>query len=163
MTYDKKWYLAFLDLLDYKNTYGDYKIPKDYYGKNSDINLYEWYQKQRQYYRNKKLSQDRIQKLDDFDITWRKEIYNVCSKREKTNIEVDNSPQPIYYWDRGYKFAKEYYETHNDLPHQSYIHIDEKTGKSYYLGRWVMNQMMRYYGEKKPLPQEQQKKFSIFM
>ena len=35
MAYDKRWYLAFLDLQDYKNTYRDYKIPKDYYGERS--------------------------------------------------------------------------------------------------------------------------------
>ena len=43
MAYDKRWYLAFLDLQDYKNTYGNYKIPKDYYGERSEINLYEEY------------------------------------------------------------------------------------------------------------------------
>ena len=53
MAYDKRWYLAFLDLQDYKNTYGNYKIPKDYYGERSEINLYEWYQKQRQYFKKR--------------------------------------------------------------------------------------------------------------
>ena len=162
MAYDKRWYLAFLDLQDYKNTYGNYKIPKDYYGERSEINLYEWYQKQRQYFKKNILAKDRVRMLDDFDIDWRKEIYDGNANHKK-RIKDENGIYFIHYWDRGYKFTKEYYKLHNRLPNASYIYKDKKTGKSYHLGRWVMNQTMRYFGEKKPLPKDQQKKFSIFM
>lgn len=158
MTYNEKWMNAFVDYKQFKIENGNGNIPKHLYGENSGINIFEWIQKQKYYYRHGMLSIERVELLDSLGNEWRKEVYLKMDKEKK-----EDEIYPIYYWERGFKFTREYYHKFGTLPNPNYIYYDEKSEKNYFLGKWVLIQMMRYNGDRKKLSKEKQKLFSIFM
>ena len=61
------WEEMFSALLNYKQTHGDFKIPRDW---KDNPELGEWCQRQRNVYKNNKLSPERIKRLEDIGFEW---------------------------------------------------------------------------------------------
>jgi len=60
------WEEMFSALVDFKKTHGHCKVPKTY----GDSKLYSWVSIQRQHWKKKKLTDDRIQRLDEIGFIW---------------------------------------------------------------------------------------------
>lgn len=78
--YEYQWEDTFVLLEELYNKLGSINVPVSFIFK--DVNIGIWINNQRQEYRNKRLSQERIKKLEGLDIDWTPEPYNV-SLREK--------------------------------------------------------------------------------
>ena len=90
--YDKQWDDAFQALLDYQKLYGTLDVPFSFKTE-SGIALGKWTRRQRDFYANGRLSNERIAKL--------KAIGFILEKSDP--------------WEEKYQLAKSYYEEHGDL------------------------------------------------
>ena len=63
------WEKGFTQLVAYKATYGDCNVPVKFVTENG-MKLGQWVDRQRQFYKNGKLSADRIQRLEALDFVW---------------------------------------------------------------------------------------------
>lgn len=108
-----------------------FKKVKAYFDKNGDISgiggseekdkqkLDIWIQKQRQYYKDGKLSKERIKKLEYVGIVW--------------------NPY-VNAWETGFLHAKKYYEFYGNLE----VPLSYKDKDGYTLGVWISNQRNNY-------------------
>lgn len=105
------WFSFYQDAIAYKEKCGSFTdIPKSYKGANGHY-LAGWVFTQRRKYHNGQLTPQRIEYLESIGFNW----------------TTENA------WDRGYRYAKDYYAEHgNLLIKQSY-----KTSDGYGLGAWV--------------------------
>ena len=109
-----------------------YKMAKEYYEKYGTINKIQgeyvnslgiWIAYQRAAYKNKKLTKERIEKLEEIEITWN---------------PIDD------LWNEMYNQAKKYYEEHNNLK----IPANYETENGINLGLWISRQRKFYKKEK---------------
>ena len=124
------WSEIFEDAKEYKESHGSFEgIPKTYKGKSGYL-LSNWVFTQKRKYRRGELSEHQIQMLDGIGFPW-------------------TAPSA---WDRGYRYAKAYYQEHgNLLMKQSY-----KADDGYGLGVWVYQCRLAYHSDKgNGLTQEQ--------
>ncbi len=121
---DQAWNAAYEDAAAYFKEHGNLKIPGGYIGQ-SGVNLADWLVKQRRKHKLGKLSEKQIRQLE----------------------EIGFSLSAESRWERGYRYAKAYYEAngHLNMP-QSY-----KTEDGYTLGVWVNSYRNAYNGRKAPL------------
>ena len=109
-----------------------YRLAKEYYEKNGDlnvprsyaidgINLGTWILTQRKYYEDGKLSKEKIDMLNDIGMIW-----SFGDKR-------------LLNWKRNYKLAKEYYEKNGNLNVPRGYVIDGVN-----LGSWISTQKYKY-------------------
>ena len=68
-SYEGAWEEGFTQLVAYKATYGDCNVPYKFVTENG-MKLGQWVDRQRQFYKNGKLSADRIQRLEALDFVW---------------------------------------------------------------------------------------------
>ena len=131
MTWDDKYELA----KAYYKTHGDLLIPKvfttingiDYDGKGNGLG--QWIYAQRKNYKKGILSQDKIDKLEIIGMIWTVRL------------------APDEQWEKNYKLAKVYYETHGDLQiPRSFKTInginEDERGVS--LSDWIYTQRINY-------------------
>ena len=90
--YDRQWDEAFDALCSYYNKYHTFDIPVSY-KTDSGIALGKWIRRQRDYYANGKLTDERIEKLKSVGLT----------------LEKSDS------WEEKYQLAKAYYDEHGNL------------------------------------------------
>ena len=119
----------------------NYTLAKKYYSihKNlivseeyiiDNLNLSQWLTAQRKAYKNNKLTQEQINKLEAINICW----------------DIDE-----YKWNENYKLAKEYYETYNNLLIPSCYKVQDIK-----LGAWILYERQAY--KNKSLSEEKIKK-----
>jgi hypothetical protein len=65
--YNERWNNRFDRLKKYKMEHGDYLVPQGY---EMDLELGSWVNTQRRQYKNKKLAQDRIERLEEIGFVW---------------------------------------------------------------------------------------------
>ena len=151
--YERKWELAFEDVKEFYKKHGNFKMPRDCIGKRSGINIFDWFRKNQVQFRNGKLESKKSKKLADVDSSWHKGVYQHHKKVHT------GEPLPIYYWERGYELAKAYQKEHGCLPlNDRIIAYDEKSKNSYKLGKWMIHQLQRLDGTRKPLPKDKKLK-----
>lgn len=111
---DRRWNEMFLEAKQYYEQFGNINsIPSDYKSKNGK-NLSAWIREKRRYYKEGKLSDSQIEKLESIGIEWNKKTL----------------------WDISYDHAVAYYEKYGNLdPELNYI---DESGKR--VGRWVYKQ-----------------------
>lgn len=90
--YDRQWDEAFDALCSYYNKHRTFDIPVSY-KTDSGIALGKWIRRQRDYYANGKLTDERIEKLKSIGFT----------------LEKSDS------WEKKYELAKKYYDEHSSL------------------------------------------------
>lgn len=90
--YDIQWYESFAALCDYNKCFGNFDIPASF-KTSTGIALGKWIRRQRDFYEQGKLSDERIEKLQ-----------SIGFKLEK--------PDP---WEEKYQLAKNYYIEHGNL------------------------------------------------
>ncbi len=116
-TYDSRWMEFYKLLVDYYNTNGNSLVPLRYVCENG-IKLGIWVSRQRAYYREKKLSQSRVELLEKVRMVW--------DPADET-------------WNDVYVIAKQYYEEHNNLSIASTCIY-----KGVNLGSWITTQRRNY-------------------
>lgn len=127
MNYNLQFYYDLL--VEYYNEHQDINIPINYKVTTKDgrvVNLGCYINAQRNKYRNNKLTDEEIKMLEHLNISWHP-------------LEDE--------WLFMYSLAKKYKESHGNLNiKQSYV--EKIDGKSYYLGRWLINQRNNYRNAK---------------
>lgn len=122
------WYALYEDLKEYKREYKTLNgLPESYTGK-SGFRLLNWVCTQRRKYRNGELSEEQIRLLNDIQFEWEAESKS--------------------YWDKGYRYAKAFYEANGHLEMEQRY----KTEDGYALGLWVNNYRKAYNGLKTQVP-----------
>jgi len=126
------WETRYRELVEYKKTYGDCKVPSKY---NANLQLATWVMKQRNLYKSllrgeqSSLSEERRKKLDDIGFIWK----------------------IFVAWETRYEELVEYKRLHGDC---------YKANPQ--LGAWVMKQRTMYKrllrGEQSSLSEERRKK-----
>jgi len=101
-------------LKEYWNAYGDLNVPRSYRTANGS-RLGEWCANTRIRYEEGELSQERIKILEELGFSWE---------------------QPDYFWERGYKHLKEYFERHGNIKVPTKYICDD----GYKLGSWLNTQ-----------------------
>lgn len=115
--FDYNWENGYLYAFEYYKKYGDLIIKEDRI-KELDFNLDVWIHRQRNEYKNGKLSKERIIKLEKIRINW----------------------DPfVEQWEKGYLYASEYYKNNGDLLVKSDYKVD-----NFSLGSWIKTQRRRY-------------------
>ena len=115
----------------YYNHYKNLEVKREFVTKDgvtvdSDgYNLGRWVSRQRVYYKNNKLSQEQIDKLEAIGMKW--------------NLEVSYKS-----WDESYQLALEYFMEYGNLN----IRTDYITEDGYNLGAWIYLQRKNYSKEK---------------
>ena len=115
-----KWNAAFLEAQNYKNKFGDLNIPPSFVTE-SGFRLGSWLNQQRTGYRNGKLLQERIARLESLGISW--------SRTDRL-------------WEHAFTEAKEYLYSHNTVP------VGCITENGFHLGQWVTNQKKKFLNNK---------------
>lgn len=114
---DKKWKDNYDDLVKYYKENGNTEVPHSYVSKNGRY-IGKWAAKQRLYYANHRLAEDRIKMLQKIHF----------------RFEIEEP------WDTGYKHAEAYYEQNGNLSvAKSYVCFD-----GYRLGNWIAGQRHQY-------------------
>ena len=130
---EDKWNEKYKLAEEYYKEHKDLLIPKSYVI--NGVNLGNWIAWQRQNYKNNKLSEERINKLNKIKMVWvvPKELYNRNSHHKRKNPKLQKM------WEDKYKLAEKYYKEHKDLliPY-SYVVNDIN------LGQWISNQRQYY-------------------
>lgn len=109
-----------------------YQLAKEYYEKNGnlqvpfdyiidDIKLGSWIVSQRRYYKNGKLSEEKVEMLNDIGMIW---TFN---------------DERLLNWERNYKLAKDYYEKNGNLKVPRDYAVDGVN-----LGAWISTQKYKY-------------------
>ena len=130
---DDKWNEKYKLAEEYYNEHKNLLIPKSYviHG----VNLGNWIAWQRQNYKNNKLSEERINKLNKIKMVWvvPKELYNRNSHHKRKNPKLQKM------WEDKYKLAEKYYKEHKDLliPYSYVVN-------GINLGQWISNQRQYY-------------------
>ena len=120
-----------IDSIDNSQWMKNYKLAKEYYEEHGDLEVKQsfqikgvalgrWINRQRQTYKQGKLSEDRIQLLRDIGMRF---------ETNKNELE----------WMKNYKLAKEYYEEYGDLEVKESFQTKEVA-----LGRWIDTQRQTY-------------------
>lgn len=119
--YEKQWNEAFQALCEYYQKNGLYEIPAAYQTE-SGIRLGAWVRRQRDFYKNNKLSDERIEKLRNIGFTLEK-----------------SDP-----WEEKFLLAKAYFEEHGDLnvPAQYVVN-------GVWLNKWLNEQKQIAEGKRK--------------
>ncbi len=116
------WNAIYEDAKEYKQKHGTLNgIPTTYTGK-SGYRLSNWVYTQRRKKRLGELSPEQIKLLDDIAFEWESESY----------------------WDKGYRYAKAYYEENGHLDMESRY----KCSDGFALGLWVFDYRKAYNGQK---------------
>lgn len=85
-TQDQKWVEKYEQLRDFRDRFGHCRVPKMW---DENLALGTWVHAMRQYKRKGKLSEERTQKLEELDFTWR--IHSGASETgEDEELEVDD-------------------------------------------------------------------------
>lgn len=113
----------------YYKDFGNLNIPYKY--KVNSINLGLWLYRQRKKYKEKKLSKECIEKLENLNIVW--------------DFFEDT-------WNTMYQNAKDYYKTNGDLLIPTHYIVDDKD-----LGGWISTQRKGYYNLGKHALSEERK------
>ena len=135
--YDLIWEKRYILAKNYYKHYGNLKIPFNFkttdginYDENG-INLGQWIVNQKSLKKASKISQNRIDKLNELKMIWN-------SKRKEN-------------WDNMYMLAKKFFKTYNHLK----IPLDFKTidginkdESGFELGSWLYNQILTYNNKK---------------
>jgi len=108
------WEMRFEELKEYKEKFGDCKVPGIYPEKKQ---LGVWVNNQRVNYRKKKLNKDQIKRLEDIDFIW-----NINELK----------------WEEMYTALQEYKERYGDS------NVHGKWPKNQQLGKWVNSQRVNY-------------------
>ena len=136
-----RWNMMYEYAKIYYERHGDLEVPDGFktsdgytYDENGKINLGSWVERQRQLYKNNKLSEDRIKLLKQIKIRFENKV-NILS------------------WEEMYEYAKIYYEHYGNLEvpatfktNDGYTR-DDKNGEIY-LGSWIRSQRIRYENNK---------------
>lgn len=118
------WYDLYEDAKAYQKEYGTLNgVPALYTGK-SGRRLSNWIFTQRRKYRIGELSEEQIQMLNDIRFEWEAESET--------------------YWDKGYRYAKAFYEANGHLDMEQRY----KTEDGFALGLWVFDYRKAYNGLK---------------
>ncbi|WP_295267913.1 Helicase associated domain protein [uncultured Catenibacterium sp.] len=108
---DHIWEKGFIEARNYKEKYGNLDVPVKYKSEN-DFSLGQWIQRQRKVYKQKKISNERIDRLTAIGMNW-------------------NPDQ----WESRFDLAKQYYEEHGN------INISQKEViQGVWLGKWIVSQ-----------------------
>ena len=108
---DRVWENGFVEAKNYSEEYGNLSVPKNYRS-NTDFPLGIWIQRQRNTYKNNKISDERIRRLEEIGINWN-----------------PNS------WEDRFDLVKQYYEEHGN------INISQKEViQGVWLGKWIVSQ-----------------------
>jgi len=108
---DRVWENGFIEAKNYSEEYGNLSVPKNYRS-NTDFPLGIWIQRQRNTYKNNKISDERIRRLEEIGINWN-----------------PNS------WEHRFDLVKRYYEEHGN------INISQKKViQGVWLGKWIVSQ-----------------------
>lgn len=132
LSWDEMYILA----TNYFNKYGDLEVSREFVTKDGitidleGYNLGRWVSRQRVSYKNKKLSQDRIEKLELIGMKW--------------NLEVSYKS-----WDESYQLALEYFIEYGNLN----IKTDYITKEGYNLGAWIYLQRKNLVKDKLTIEQ----------
>ena len=100
------WEEMFVELKKYKQKYGDTLVPQDY---EDNPQLGSWVNKQRTQYKHKKLSVERIRRLNDvgfvwdaLEVAWQSKYNKICSFHDEhghTKIPCqDEEHMQLYHW-----------------------------------------------------------------
>lgn len=108
---DRIWENGFIEAKRYFQTYGHLNVPVKYKTEN-DFKLGNWIQRQRNTYKNNKISDERIRRLEEIGMSWN-----------------PNS------WKHRFHLVKQYYEKHGN------INISQKEViQGVWLGKWIVSQ-----------------------
>ena len=116
-SYDTQWFNNYNLAKEYFEQNGNLLIPRKY--KINNINLGFWIGTQRDLYKNKKLSKERIDLLNSIGMIW----------------EVNN--RNSYSWEQNYKFLEDYYKDKGNI-------LIENTKKNHSLKIWLDYQRKLY-------------------
>ena len=119
---EQRFAVGAAELEKYRAEYGDTDVPADYVAK-SGYALGKWVGNIRTAYKNGRLEQDKILRLQKLDMIW--------DARE-------------HRWNKAFEEAKEYFAEHGDLQ----VPAGYVTESGLHLGRWVANQVKAYNGKK---------------
>ncbi len=113
-----RWQTGYEHIVAYRQRFGDVNVPQNYVC-DDGYTLNNWIDSQRKAYRNGKLSDERIRRLDALGMVW--------------NANADK-------WNRGYSYAESYRKSGGRVPiPQTYVTVD-----GYPLGEWVRSQERQY-------------------
>ena len=116
---DRIWEKGFIEAKEYYETHGHLNVPVKYETDNH-FSLGTWIQRQRNLYKNNKISEDRIKRLTDIGMNW----------------NPDN-------WESRFNLVKQYYEEHGN------INIPQKEViQGVWLGKWIVSQKKAMQEEK---------------
>ena len=113
--WERKYQLA----KKYYEENGNLQVPSDY--TIDDVNLGSWIVSQRRYYKNGKLSEEKVEMLNDIGMIW---TFN---------------DERLLNWERNYKLAKDYYEKNGNLKVPRDYAVDGVN-----LGAWISTQKYKY-------------------
>lgn len=111
-----KWVLLYRYAEKYFREKGDLLVPTNY--KVNGYNLGQWISHQRQYYKDGKLYERKIELLNSIGMIW--EAFQ-------------------YKWSIGFNYARQYYEKHKDLIMAANYSTDD-----FKLGKWICHQRDNY-------------------
>ncbi len=132
---NKNWLERYNLAKAYYQEHRNLLIPRPY--RINNINLGEWLHNQRVLYKNKNLSKERIELLEQIDIIW------IINTKVISSKNIINEKSDGYIWNKFYAIATTYYQEHNDLlVPQNYIINDIR------LGMWIRNQRTLYHAGK---------------
>ena len=121
--YDYTWQRNYAAAVEYHRKHGDLNVPKGYVS-DDGIRLYLWLQNLRVAYRRNdranRLSDDQVRMLSELGLEWRN--------------------QHDLAWDKGYSYAKAYYDTRGNLD----VPTSYKTPNGFKLGDWLSKQRDKY-------------------
>ena len=121
--YDYTWQRNYAAAVEYHRKHGDLNVPKGYVS-DDGIRLYLWLQNLRVAYRRNdranRLSDEQVGMLSELGLEWRN--------------------QHDLAWDKGYSYAKVYYDTHGNLDAPT----SYKTPDGFKLGDWLSKQREKY-------------------
>lgn len=138
----RKWKSTYALAKNYFNEYGNLDIPADFitldgiHYNEKGIKLGHWVDVQRDHYKKeigtiKYFTQAEIDKLNEIGMIWKKESNN----KEDLNKKILEEK-----WENGYKHAKEYYQSFNNLDVKTlYVCQD-----NFPLGSWITKQRSLY-------------------
>ena len=129
MKRDDDWNYIYSLAVEYRNKYGNLIIPSSYITEQG-VNLGRWISTQRNLYKNNRLSEERVKKLEEIGMVW-----TVCDQK----------------WEEMYKLAQKYHEENGNLLIIKEYVIEEKK-----LGSWIYKQRSLY--QEKKLSEERIKK-----
>lgn len=137
----RKWFHHCEQLEEYYKDNKTLSMPKDTY-MSDGTNLFTWKTQQKQLYKQNKLQQYQIERLEAIGMEW--------NTKPKGNAPVNKSLR----WNDYYKVAKKFYEEHGHLLIKEKDIIDGIP-----LGKWMQKQKERYLGVRStPLSKEDIKK-----